>query len=298
MIPKSVSVVSANYNNAKYLHDYFESIMQSEVLPNEIIIVDDGSTDNSKEVIASASASNHLVKPIYLDTNVGFANALNIAIENVKSTYILRLDPDDCIDVNRISMQVEFLENNPTIGIVGSNVEYFTTRARKIIGKSNFQSGIDWIEDCYRSGDNGIMHGTVLGRTEHFRQYSYQQAWVPAEDYDVFSRMIVDGVLFANLLDSLTYVRVHEGSVTNDLRYDVFTKTFHLRGERFGLHKHPAMVFIGYLSRKCYRRYLASSNINKYVYLAIAATLAPSASFRRTRNFFWRFYRYASKNEH
>ena len=94
---KSVSVVTANYNNGQYLIEYLDSLMASSVLADEIIIVDDGSTDDSKEIISRAVRSNTRITPIYLHENVGFANALNIGVERATSAYILRLDPDDFI---------------------------------------------------------------------------------------------------------------------------------------------------------------------------------------------------------
>jgi glycosyltransferase involved in cell wall biosynthesis len=285
---KSVSVVTANYNNGQYLVEYFDSLMTSSVLADEIIIVDDGSIDDSKEIISRAARSNPLITPIYLHENVGFANALNIGVERATSEYILRLDPDDFIGPQRIEMQVDFLEKNLDIGIVGSNVIYCSGTDHKEVGASNFQSTSQWVHECYRTGDNGVMHGTVLGRSEHFKKNLYRQEWVPAEDYDLFTRMLVGGVRFANLMEQLTYVRIHEGSVTNNLRYDVFLKTFELRGERFGLFKPRILVIVAFLSRKHYRRYLSSnSRFFGLLHLILAGALSPFASLRRVRYLFF-----------
>src|ERR1035437_278414 len=101
-----VSVISANYNNGQFLKSYLDSLHESDFLPREIIIIDDGSTDDSVEQVEHYNSSR--VKLIKFLRNRGFAHALNEGIALASSKYIMRLDPDDYIESTRIGKQFRF----------------------------------------------------------------------------------------------------------------------------------------------------------------------------------------------
>ena len=107
-----ISILCANYNNANYLDEFFNSIINSTYSVKEIIIVDDCSTDNSCEIIENYSKILDNIILIKLDKNVGFANALNEGIKYVTAKYILRIDPDDVLASDRIEKQYDFLFNS------------------------------------------------------------------------------------------------------------------------------------------------------------------------------------------
>jgi len=157
----NVSIVVANYNNGQYLNDFFNSIQQSSLLPLELIIIDDGSTDESLEIISKFTALPYL-KLIKFEKNRGFCNALNAGIEMAKGKYIMRIDPDDMLLANRIAAQVSFLENNKDVDVVGSNVVYFNQETGKDLMASNFPLDHNSILREYKNGDHGVLHGTVL----------------------------------------------------------------------------------------------------------------------------------------
>jgi glycosyltransferase involved in cell wall biosynthesis len=83
-------------------------VINNTVHPKELIIVDDGSTDNSLEILQEFSHLDFL-KIIRFDQNKGFCNALNTGIENANGKYILRADPDDILMENRIETQYNYL---------------------------------------------------------------------------------------------------------------------------------------------------------------------------------------------
>ena len=85
-----VSIICANYNNGKYLDEFFSGVINSTVLPKELIIIDDGSSDNSLEILSRYNLP--YLKVIVLENNLGFANALNEGISKAKGKYILRVD--------------------------------------------------------------------------------------------------------------------------------------------------------------------------------------------------------------
>lgn len=281
-----ISILIANYNNGKYLECCIDSIMKSSILPERIIVVDDGSTDDSVSVLERLSLSNLIIKLVKLDKNVGFANALNCGLKFLDTEFVMRLDPDDCIKPNRIELQVNFLINNNKVGVVGSNVYYFQDNLNNIVGESNFEREHSWIEKKYFEGEHGVMHGTTTSRSNLYKCYQYRQEFVPAEDYDIYSRMLRGGVVFENIKEPLSLIRIHKDSVSNTLRFDTVHKTFALRELIFGIKYSKLITKISFVSRKHYRLALfSSSSFEKIYHLLVAGLLNPKAVLRRLRFF-------------
>ncbi len=118
-----VSVLCANYNNGKYLDDFFSSILQSSIIPDEIIFVDDCSTDRSIQVLQKYKDALNIVE-VLLKKNIGFANALNLGVSHCTGEFILRVDPDDLIAKDRLELQRTYLIESD-LDVVGSQAKYF-----------------------------------------------------------------------------------------------------------------------------------------------------------------------------
>lgn len=91
----SLSVIIPNYNKEKYIERCIESIVSQTLLPDEIIVVDDCSTDGSREIIKRLSDRYSIIKPVFLEENGGVSNARNTGIKEAKSSYISFIDSDD-----------------------------------------------------------------------------------------------------------------------------------------------------------------------------------------------------------
>ena len=87
------------------------------------------------------------------------------------------------------------------------------------MGNSNFPQESEKIRKRFQKGEHGLLHGTVMGKTLIFKKHLYNQANVPAEDYDIFSRMIKDGAKAKSISENLTFVRIHQNSVSNTLPF-------------------------------------------------------------------------------
>ena len=103
-----VSILTANYNNGKYIEELIRSVLTSTMLPIQFIIVDDGSTDNSVEIIKSYSSQYDFIELIKLEKNQGFANALNAGLKQVRGCFVLRVDADDYVAPDRLEKQYLF----------------------------------------------------------------------------------------------------------------------------------------------------------------------------------------------
>ncbi len=127
-----VSVIMSVYNGDKYLREAIESILNQTFTDFEFIIVNDGSTDNSLEIIESYD--DERIKTINNKKNIGLTKSLNKALKFAKGKYIARQDADDVSLPNRFEKQVEYLDSHPEVALVGTSV-YLIDENGKIIGK-------------------------------------------------------------------------------------------------------------------------------------------------------------------
>lgn len=112
-----VSVVIPCFNQGKYLEETVKSVLSSSYRPLEIILINDGSTDNSWEIARKLEAHHSEIQAI-AQPNAGVAKARNNGIAHAKGTYLLPLDGDDLISEDYIQKAVEILESNPKVKVV------------------------------------------------------------------------------------------------------------------------------------------------------------------------------------
>ena len=108
----SLSVIIPNYNKEKYIEKCITSILNQSVLPYEIIIVDDCSTDNSRSVIEELRKRSDRIKPIYLKKNGGVSNARNIGLKFAQSQYVTFTDSDDFYyNTHKLQNEINLIRN-------------------------------------------------------------------------------------------------------------------------------------------------------------------------------------------
>ena len=107
-----VSIITPSYNSSKFIEDCIDSVLAQSYSDWEMIIVDDCSTDNSRDLITKFAKEDSKIHPIFLDVNVGAAEARNIAIKKSKGKYIAFLDSDDLWKNNKLEKQLNFMSKN------------------------------------------------------------------------------------------------------------------------------------------------------------------------------------------
>lgn len=280
-----VDILTANYNNGIYIRNFIDSVIDSTILPAKLIIIDDGSKDNSIEIIKEYADKYIFIKLISLKENIGFANALNVGIDHLESKYTLRIDPDDYMTPDRIEVQYNYMIANPTVDILGSNIQYFDSSSMKILFRSNVALSEKRIIEHFRNGSCGLIHGSTMIKTSLLKQFKYCQANVPAEDYEIFSKMITNGAIAHNSPQVLTLVRVHINSVSNFLPYDTIAKSYALAHKIWGTKHSKLAIRIKYLHLKYYRLFLFEPNkIKKIYYIIISSMFAPQKVINRLYN--------------
>ena len=107
-----VSIITPSYNSVRYISECVESVLAQTYTSWEMIIVDDCSEDDSKQLITALSSNDTRIKTIFLDSNIGAAEARNIALAKAKGQYIAFLDSDDLWEPHKLERQISFMNKN------------------------------------------------------------------------------------------------------------------------------------------------------------------------------------------
>jgi glycosyltransferase involved in cell wall biosynthesis len=129
MTPK-VSIIMSVYNGLPYLHEAIESILSQTFRDFEFIIINDGSTDGTKEILEQYSGIDKKIVLVH-QRNMGLTLSLNKALSIANGMYIARQDADDISLSHRIQMQVSFLDKYPDVGLLGTGIETIGEKTKK-----------------------------------------------------------------------------------------------------------------------------------------------------------------------
>jgi glycosyltransferase involved in cell wall biosynthesis len=191
------------YNDESTLLNSIRSVFAQTYKDWELILVDDGSSDDSLKIAQSISDSK--VKVISDGENKGLPNRLNQITKLARGKYIARMDADDLMHPDRIKAQIEFLESNPQLDVVGCNA-YIVDENNVISGLRS--SSINLKPESILS--NGLfIHPTVCGKKSWFAKNPYSKEFVRAEDHELWVRTLYDSN-FSKVSDALFFYRVNK----------------------------------------------------------------------------------------
>lgn len=201
-----VTVLMPVYNGGRHIREAIESILNQTFKNFELLIINDGSTDNSEEVILSFDDSRicYLSNP----SNLGLIDTLNIGLHAAKGKYIARMDQDDISISNRIEKQVDFLNTNPEIGLVGTAFQFIGDE--KYHAYFSDHDNIKLALTFY----NSISHPTVMFRSEICEKHTlyFNKEYIHAEDYKMWTDFI-QVTKVANLPEVLIKYRKHDTQI-------------------------------------------------------------------------------------
>lgn len=209
----TVSVILPVYNAEKYLKQAIDSVLSQTFTDFELIIVNDGSTDASEEIINGTKDE----RIVYLKNaaNSGLVYSLNRAIALANGVYLARMDADDVCFPDRLAQQVRWLEEHPQTSVVASfnilidengNEKGFSEKDRDFVTASQIRRRMPF-ENC-------LTHPSILGRTDVFKTHLYAPAQKNIEDYDLWLRLLAEGYVIEKIPSPLLYYRIHTASVT------------------------------------------------------------------------------------
>ena len=231
MNPK-VTIGLTFYNGALTLKDALSSIFAQTFQDWELVIVDDNSTDGSLEIVQSVKDPRVYV--YRSEWRGGFVKCLNRTIGMAKGKYYARMDADDMMHPERLSKQIDYLEENKDVDLVDTGM-YSMDQHANLKGVRNLNS-IDYSPVNLLS--RGLLcHATVLGHVEWFRRNTYDQKYLRAEDRELWCRTF-EKSCFGRIKEPLYFVREGRVNVDNCLMSGkterLIIKTYgpHLLGKR------------------------------------------------------------------
>ena len=214
LTPK-ISVVMSVYNGEPYLHDAIKSILSQTYANFEFIIVNDGSIDNSADIITSFNDKR--INVINNKINKGLVESLNIGIKYARGEFIARMDADDISHLLRFEKQVAFLDDNMDVCLCGTSAEIIDDKKTKFIYPLE-HSAIK----IFMLSENAIIHPSAMWRRDIFEQFKflYNNDFPSAEDYELWTQVILK-VKVANLPEALLFYRKHSQQVTQNMQKQV-----------------------------------------------------------------------------
>ena len=208
-----VTVLLPVYNGEKYIRESIQSVLNQTFINFELLIINDGSTDKTVEIINSFKDKR--INLLHNQQNLKLIRTLNKGIDLAKGKYIARMDADDISLPMRIEKQVAFMESEPDVGLCGtwtkgidengSNLKYGHTKYA-VLHDEIFLNQLVHIQFVH--GSCMIRKGTLIEN-----ELKYDPDIMHAEDYDLWTRMQSQTKL-ANLSEFLVKYRIHNDSVS------------------------------------------------------------------------------------
>lgn len=241
---QKVSVIIPNYNYGRFLRQAIQSALDQSLKPHEIIVVDDGSTDDTKEVLISFGD-----KIIEIDqTNKGVAAARNKGAEIATGEFLAFLDADDYWHCEKLENQMEKFRLDAEIGFVHCGLTNVDENGERIDDHLSGEEG--WVADSLLKFQEVVIANTIVVKREVFTKvggYDTNRDLHPSEDWDLCYRLARECKL-GFVREPLLYYRHHgQGGHTNIARMEramliAFEKAFRdpareiqqVRGEAYG----------------------------------------------------------------
>lgn len=207
-----VSVVMPVYNCARYLREAIESILNQTFENFEFIIVNDGSTDETPEILNTYANKDSRIK-IINQPNSGLVIALNRGIRETEGEWVFRMDGDDISLSHRFAVQIEAIQKNPSLVLLGGWCRQINEEGVPL--KINrYPSSHDSLVHCLETIRPFFPHPTACFRKDIvIRIGGYRERFPPAEDVDLWLRLIVEGEI-ACIENVILQLRKHKDNIS------------------------------------------------------------------------------------
>ena len=196
-----VTIGLPTYNARDTVVAAIRSVFAQSLWDWELLMVDDGSTDGSGQLLESIRDPR--VRFISGEQNLGLASRLNQIASLARGQYLARMDADDIQHPMRLQQQLQYLETHRDCAVLGTAIASIDLESR-LQGWRAGAPSVQFLKDTLRSAP--MNHGTVVGRTAWFQANPYNTNCRRAEDLDLWCRTCEFGV-FANLSDILYFLR-------------------------------------------------------------------------------------------
>ena len=192
-----VSVIMAAYNAAEHVGEALESVLAQEWRPLEVVVVDDGSTDATPEIVRGYPEVAYVHQE-----NQGPSAARNAAVEHSSGEFVANFDSDDLLPPTRVGDQAGYLLAHPEVGAV--------------FGRQEWLNAPDWMarDSVYGDVDGIPLSSVMFRRNVFFELGGYDTSFVHGEDMDLLVRMRERGIEYRVVPEIVLYRRYQPSSLT------------------------------------------------------------------------------------
>lgn len=214
----TVTVFIPAYNASRYLQETLNSVLDQSFSDFELLVVDDGSTDDTPRMLDEFCRQDPRVRVVTNERNKGRPATRNVGLRLARGRYLALMDADDYCVPERLALQVAYLDNHPQVDVVSglwgkvdADGQPFRSTDQRMRCLTSREVAARMLFDC------PIHQPTIMARTDVLKQYQYDESFPVAQDHELWARMSVERC-FAVLPEILLYYRQHEAQATASIR--------------------------------------------------------------------------------
>jgi glycosyltransferase involved in cell wall biosynthesis len=188
-----VTVLMPVFNRERFVDEAIQSVIGQDFEDFELLIVDDGSTDRTPEILRSWAGRDPRIVVITLPENLGIPSALNQGLEHARAPYVARLDSDDIMMPRRLAAQAAVLDDDPEVVLVSSAYEMMDSEGRYLgtwPGDEPHEA-VTYLLNFYNIVGGGGQ--VMFRRSEVLEEGGYAREYPSSEDYDLWVRLLRRG---------------------------------------------------------------------------------------------------------
>lgn len=226
-----VSFIVLSYNYEAYILKTLRSILDQTFSDFELVVVDDASSDRSREAVRSFGDPRiHLYVN---EQNLGGAASYNRAVSLCRGEYLVNLDADDWIDCRKTEVQLRAFERDPLLDILGTYVSYVDAAGKNHSESAKYEALTNRPRDLnlvsnWIATNFLCRSSTMVRRSVHERIGLDEPTMVRAPDYELWTRALSNGCRFGVVHEPLTFYRLHGGAVTHGDPHGTFLEICYL----------------------------------------------------------------------
>lgn len=215
-----VSILMPVRNEERHLTAALDSLLRQTMTEWELVVVDDGSDDDTPNILDRAARRDRRVQIIRCE-RIGLVAALNTGLKACRAPLLARMDGDDICHPRRLETQAAYLESHPATGLLASDFRHFPRSSLKqgMIDYETWQNSLADHNLIMRDlfVESPFVHPGIMTRLAIMQQLNGYQDRGWAEDYDLWLRMAAAGTRFARLPQTLFFWRDHPGRATRTM---------------------------------------------------------------------------------
>jgi len=240
-----ISIICTVKNGENTIKETIESIINQSYKFWEMIVVDDGSTDATIDIVLAFIAIDKRIK-LLPTSGVGRAKALNLAIESTKGEYIVNIDIDDPVHPNKLETQLKCFENNSHCALIGTDSEFIIGNNKPSWEEIDYQEGNIQIVNEILPYRNPLSHSSIMIKANILKECGgYNEGLSSQVDYDLWIRLAEKNYLLGYFPYKLSSKRIHQNqSFENKKRLKYLIGSFKVRKSAIKRLKVPLSAYL------------------------------------------------------